>query len=165
MTAAAAFDPVADGRPAPARPASVPDANPTSSGASSGASAASSGGPPSAGDRLRALAITAIDRLAGVAATKVEELADRLGDMAADAAKGQLPGGVGGNALVKAGLAAMQGKNPVVAAVKGAVGAMSTGTKVLVALLLILVAVLSPVVLLVAALVLLVAAIVGAVKN
>lgn len=163
MTAAAAFDPVADGRPAPARPVSVPNRNPTASASSP--SSAASAGPPSAGDRLRALAVTAIDRLAGVAAAKVEEYADKLGDIAADAVKGQLPGGVGGNAMIRAGLAALQGQNPVVAAIKGAVGAMSTSTKVVVALLLILTAVLAPVVLLVLAIVLLVMAIVGAVKN
>lgn len=154
MTAAAAFDPVADGRPAPPRPSAVPDTP-----------AAPPSEPPSASDRLRAIAVTAIDRLAAAAATKVDEMADRLGDMAADAVKGNLPGGVGGNAALSAGLAALQGRNPVWAGIKGAVGAMSTTTKVLLALLLILLAVLSPVLVLVLALVLLVAAIVGAVKG
>ncbi|MEJ2861990.1 hypothetical protein [Actinomycetospora flava] len=150
MTAAAAFDPVADGRPAPPRPSAVPD---------------EPAGPPSASDRLRAIAVTAIDRLAAAAATKVDEMADRLGDMAADAVQGNLPGGVGGNAALRAGLAALQGKNPVWAGIKGAVGAMSTTTKILLGLALILVAVLSPVAILVLALVLIVAGIVGAVRS
>jgi uncharacterized paraquat-inducible protein A len=73
--------------------------------------------------------------------------------------------GVGASAALQAGLAAMQGRNPVWAAIKGGVSAMSPTTKVLLGLLLILTAVLSPVLLIVLALVLLVAAIVGAVKG
>jgi hypothetical protein len=123
--------------------------------------------PPSAGDRLRAVAVAMIDRLAAAATAKVEEVSDRLGDMAADAAKGALGGagagkGVFANAALQGGLAKLQGKNPVWAAIKGGVSAMSPGTKVLVGLLLILLAVLSPVALIVLALVLLVAAIAGA---
>jgi len=76
-----------------------------------------------------------------------------------------MPTGVGANALMKGVLAKMEGKNPVIAALKGAFGAMSTGTKIWLSLALILLAVLSPVALLVLALVLLVAAIVGAVKG
>ncbi|HSK59052.1 MAG TPA: hypothetical protein VK935_08370 [Actinomycetospora sp.] len=126
--------------------------------------------PPSASDRLRALAVTMIDRLAAAATAKVEEMSDRLGDMAADAAKGALDNagagkGVFANAVLQGGLAKLQGRNPVWAAIKGGVSAMSPTTKVLLSLLLILVAVLSPVVLLVLALVLLVAAIVGAVSG
>jgi hypothetical protein len=124
--------------------------------------------PPSASDRLRELAIVAIDRLAGAAAAKVEEVADRLGDMAADTVKGavgQAGLGVGATAALEAGKAKLAGKNPVWAAVKGGVGAMGAGQKVLLALALILTAVLSPVALIVLALVLLVAAIVGAVRG
>lgn len=148
MTAAA----VADDRPAPPAPAlaEVPS---------------TTGEPLSAGDRLKQVAIAALDRLAGAAVAKVEELSDQLGDMAADAVAGNMPTGVGANAMIKGLMAKMQGKNPVWGAIKGAVGAMSTTTKVLLALALILVAVLSPVALLVLALVLLVAAIVGAVKS
>jgi hypothetical protein len=122
---------------------------------------------PSASDRLRALAVTMIDRLAAAATAKVEEVSDRLGDMAADAAKGALDGagagkGVFANAMIQGGLAKLQGRNPVWAAIKGGVSAMSPTTKVLLGLLLILVAVLSPVLLIVLALVLLIAAIAGA---
>ncbi|WP_433781988.1 hypothetical protein ACQPX6_18985 [Actinomycetospora sp. CA-101289] len=130
-------------------------------------SAATSPAPPSAGDRLRAVAVAMVDRLAAAATAKVEEVSDRLGDMAADAAKGALGGagagkGVFANAALQGGLAKLQGKNPVWAAIKGGVSAMGPGTKVLVGLLLILLAVLSPVALIVLALVLLVAAIAGA---
>lgn len=155
MTTAAPGAAIEDGPPA-APP-------PVGSGATSVGS-----GPPSASERLRALAVTAIDRLAGVAAAKVEEAADRLGDLAADAAQGALGRagtGVGASAALRGGLAALQGRNPVWAAIKGAVSAMSTTTKVLLALLLILLAVLAPVLVLVLALVLLVAAIVGAVTG
>jgi uncharacterized paraquat-inducible protein A len=69
------------------------------------------------------------------------------------------------NALLQGGLAKMQGKNPVVAAIKGAFGAMSTSTKVITGLLLILAAVLAPVLLLVLALGLLIAAIAGAFSS
>lgn len=125
---------------------------------------------PAASDRLRALAVTMIDRLAAAATAKVEEVSDRLGDMAADAAKGALDGagagqGVFANAALQGGLAKLQGRNPVWAAIKGGVSAMSPATKVLLGLLLILVAVLSPVLLIVLALVLLIAAIVGAVSG
>jgi hypothetical protein len=153
MTAAAVTD-----QPTPSLPASRPTAAP-----------AAASGPPSASERLRALAITAIDRLAGAAAAKVEEVADRLGDMAADAVKGGAGGltggGVGATAALQGGLAALQGRNPVWAAIKGGVSAMSPTTKVLLGLLLVLLAVLAPVLVLVLALVLLVAAIVGAVKG
>ncbi|GLZ47526.1 hypothetical protein Acsp06_37110 [Actinomycetospora sp. NBRC 106375] len=126
--------------------------------AAASAGVAGTAAPPSAGERLQRLAVVLIDRLAAVAADKVEDFAGRLEELKAN-------GGVGLNALLAGGLAKLQGQNPVWAAIKGAVGAMSTTTKVLVALLLILVAVLSPVALLVLALVLLVAAIVGAVTG
>ncbi|GAA4728768.1 hypothetical protein [Actinomycetospora chibensis] len=148
MTAAAAVD----DRPAPQAPALAEAPQPT-------------GEMPSAGDRLKQLAIAALDKLAGAAVVKVEELSDKLGDMAADAVSGNMPTGVGANALMKGVLAKMEGKNPVIAALKGAFGAMSTSTKIWLSLALILLAVLSPVALLVLALVLLVAAIVGAVKG
>ncbi|WP_433026553.1 hypothetical protein [Actinomycetospora sp. CA-053990] len=149
MTAAAAVD----DRPAPQAPALAE------------APQATTEEMPSAGDRLKQVAIAALDKLAGAAVVKVEELSDKLGDMAADAVSGNMPTGVGANALMKGVLAKMEGKNPVIAALKGAFGAMSTGTKIWLSLALILLAVLSPVALLVLALVLLVAAIVGAVKG
>ncbi len=148
MTAAAAVD----DRPAPQAPALAEAPQPT-------------GEMPSAGDRLKQVAIATLDKLAGAAVVKVEELSDKLGDMAADAVSGNMPTGVGANALMKGVLAKMEGKNPVIAALKGAFGAMSTSTKIWLSLALILLAVLSPVALLVLALVLLVAAIVGAVKG
>jgi hypothetical protein len=150
MTAAAVLD---DDRPAPSLPETAEGAAPAQ---------------PSASDRLRALAIAAIDRLAGAAAEKVEEVADRLGDMAADAAKGAIGKaglGVGATAALEAGKAKLEGKNPVWAGIKGGVGAMSTGQKVLLGLALLLTAVLSPVALIVLALVLIIAAIVGAVTG
>jgi hypothetical protein len=111
------------------------------------------------GQRLERIAVALIDRLAAAAADKVDELADKLQDIA------QNPGGIGMTAAMRAGLAAMQGKNPVWAAIKGAASAMSTTTKVLIGLALILLAVLSPVALLVLALVLIIAAIVGAIRG
>lgn len=151
MTAAVADD----------RPAAPPLAE-AASGPGTGPAPA-----PSASDRLRALAVNMIDRLAAAATAKVEEASDRLGDMAADAAKGALDGagagkGVFANAMIQGAIAKLQGGNPVWAAIKGGVSAMSPTTKALLGLLLILVAVLSPVLLIVLALVLLIAAIVGA---
>lgn len=104
------------------------------------------------------LAVAAIDRAAGAIVSKVDDLSGMLEGV------GQ-GGGVGMNALLKGGMAALSGKNPVWAAIKGGVSAMSTTTKVMVALLLILTAVLAPVVLLVVALLLLVMAIVAAVRG
>ena len=112
MTAAAAVD----DHPAPQAPALAEAPQPT-------------GEMPSAGDRLKQVAIAALDKLAGAAVVKVEELSDKLGDMAADAVSGNMPTGVGANALMKGVLAKMEGKNPVIAALKGAFGAMSTSTK------------------------------------
>lgn len=126
--------------------------------AAPGATAATDTGAPTAGERLRDVAVALVDRLAAAAVAKVDEVADRLEDVTAQ-------GGVGASAAVRGGLAALQGRNPVWAAIKGAVAAMSTTTTVLVALLLIVLAVLSPVLVLVLALVLLIAAIVGAVSG
>ncbi|GAA4924170.1 hypothetical protein EV188_105246 [Actinomycetospora succinea] len=123
------------------------------------APAAASQHVPTNGERLQRIAVALIDRLAAAAVDKVDELADRLQDFA------QNPGGIGMTAMVQAGLAKMQGKNPVWAAIKGAVSAMSTTTKILLGLLLILVAVLSPVAILVLAIVLIIAGIVGAVSG
>lgn len=114
---------------------------------------------PTNGQRLERIAVALIDRLAAVAVDKVDQFADRLQDFAEN------PGGIGMTAAVRAGLAKMQGKNPVWAAIKGAVSAMSTTTKILIGLLLILVAVLSPVAILVLAIVLIIAGIVGAVRG
>ncbi|HEY2222616.1 hypothetical protein [Actinomycetospora sp.] len=104
------------------------------------------------------LAVAVIDRAAGALVAKVDDLSGMIEGL------GQ-GGGVGMNALISAGMAAMGGKNPVWAAIKGGVAAMGTTTKVMIALLLILTAVLAPVVLLVVALVLLVMAIVAAVRG
>ena len=115
--------------------------------------------PLSAGQRLAKVAsdllVAAIDRLAGAAADKVDDVVAKFDDIKAQ-------GGVGLNAMIAGGLAKLQGQNPVWAAIKGAVGAMSTSTKVWVGLLLILTAVLAPVVLLVLAILLIVLAIAGA---
>jgi len=104
------------------------------------------------------LAVAAIDRAAGAVVAKVDDLSGMLEGI------GQ-GGGVGMSALLSGGMAALGGKNPVWAAIKGGVAAMSTTTKVVVGLLLILTAVLAPVVLLVVALLLLVLAIVSAVRG
>lgn len=170
MTAAGAVDdrprPRRSPHPAP-RNASRP---PAAEAASDQAPSGTSGG---LAERAQTLIITVIDKLAAVAADKVEDLADSIQDAVAEGGGGLgalLPGGAGSggvlaSALMAGGLAKLEGKNPVWAGIKGAVGAMSTTTKVVTALLLILTAVLAPVALLVLALVLLVAAIVGAVSS
>ena len=104
------------------------------------------------------LLIAVIDRAAGLAVDKVDDLSGTLEEIKAS-------GGVGMSAALGGGLAKLAGKSPLIGAIKGAAAAMSTTTKVLIALALILTAVLAPVVLLVLALVLLVAAIVSAVRN
>ncbi|MCD2198114.1 hypothetical protein LQ327_32560 [Actinomycetospora endophytica] len=104
------------------------------------------------------LAVAVIDRAAGALVSKVDDVAGMLDGVGAG-------GGVGMNALISGGLAALGGKNPVWAAIKGGVAAMSPTTKVMVGILLILTAVLAPVVLLVVALLLLVLAIVAAVRG
>ncbi|WP_235157271.1 MULTISPECIES: hypothetical protein [Rhodococcus] len=67
-------------------------------------------------------------------------------------------------AVLKGAKAALTGKNPVWAAVKGLISGLSTRTKILLALLVVLVALLAPVLLVVALLVLLVAWLVAAVR-
>lgn len=121
------------------------------------------------GESLQTLLTTAVDRLAGAAADRVEDLAGSLKDLAGDPTK-LLSGAIGGggvlaSAVTAGGLAKLQGKNPVTAALKAGVGAMSTKTKVIISLLLILTAVLAPVVLLVVALGLLIATIGGAFSS
>ena len=141
---------------APARPAAREQDAPPQEGSPGREAAAPQASP---GQRLAKVAsdlvVAAIDRLAGAAADKVDDVVAKFDEIKAS-------GGVGLNAMISAGLAKLQGQNPVWAAIKGAVSSMSTSTKVVVALLLILTAVLAPVVLLVVALALLVAAIVGA---
>lgn len=166
MTAAPATDRRPDapgtsrGRP-PSRPARRPGTQPPAEQTDQ----PDPGTPASGGlaERAQQLLVTAIDRLAHAAAEKVDELAGKLDGIAEHGLDGQ--GGVGMNALLQGGLAKLQGKNPVWAAIKGAVSAMSTTTKVVVGLLLVLTAVLAPVALLVLAIVLLVLAIVGAVSS
>ncbi|MBD8052344.1 hypothetical protein ICV35_01525 [Rhodococcus ruber] len=67
-------------------------------------------------------------------------------------------------AVLKGAGAALTGKNPVWAAVKGLISGLSTRTKILLALLVVLVALLAPVLLVVALLALLVAWLVAAVR-
>ena len=117
-------------------------------------------------ESLQTLLATAVDRLAGAAADRVEGLAGSLKDLAGDPTK-LLSGALGGggvlaSAVTAGGLAKLQGKNPVTAALKAGIGAMSTKTKVIISLLMILTAVLAPVVLLVVALGLLIATAAGA---
>ena len=104
------------------------------------------------------LAVAVIDRAAGALVAKVDDVAGMLDGVGRE-------GDVGMNALISGGIGALGGKNPVWAAIKGGVAAMSTTTKVMVGLLLILTAVLAPVVLLVVALLLLVLAIVAAARG
>jgi hypothetical protein len=96
----------------------------------------------------------------GVAATlqTVDRLRDKLKDVTSRG--GVVMGAAGG--LVKA-LAA--GTNPIWGAVKGAIGGLSTKTKVLIVLALVLGALLGPVVLVVVLLALLVFAVVAAVRT
>ena len=118
--------------------------------------------PPSPGERIRTslqqLGVAAIDRAAGAAVDKVDDLSERLEEITAN-------GGVGLGAAFGAGNAMMAGKNPVWGAVMGAWGALSTGTKVAIVVGLVLLGLLGPVALIVALVVLLVVAIVKAVKS
>jgi hypothetical protein len=115
-----------------------------------------------AGERLKTcgerLAVAVIDRLAGIAADKVDDLSDQVEKMASG-------GGLKLGAIFGAGNALMAGKNPVVGAMKGAWGALGTGPKIAIIVGLVLLGVLSPVALLLLLVGLLVAAIVSAVKN
>lgn len=116
----------------------------------------------SPGQRLSAVAqqllVVAIDRLAGAAADKVDDMADQLEGIAQN-------GGVGIGAAFGAGQAYMAGKNPVWGAVKGGFGALSTGMKVALIAGLVLLGLLSPVALLLILVGLLVAAIVKATRT
>lgn len=114
------------------------------------------------GQRLAAAAqhllVVAIDRLAGAAADKAEDMAGQLEEIARN-------GGVGMGAAFGAGTAYMAGRNPVWGAVKGGFGALGTGMKVAIIAGLVLLGVLSPVALLLVLVGLLVAAIVKAVRT
>jgi hypothetical protein len=107
---------------------------------------------------LERLAAALVDRAAGAAVDKVDDLAGRLEGIAAN-------GGVGLAAAFGAGTAMMAGKNPVIGAMKGAWGALGTGTKVAIVLGLVLLGLLSPVALVLVLLGLLIAAIVKAAKT
>jgi hypothetical protein len=107
---------------------------------------------------LERLAAALVDRAAGVAVDKVDDFAEKLEGIAAN-------GGVGLGAAFGAGTAMMAGKNPVLGAVKGAWGALSTGKKVAIVLGLVLLGLLSPVALVLALVGLLIAAIVKAAKT
>ena len=98
-------------------------------------------------DRGAKAALGAVDRLSG----KLEDIADRGG-----AVTGAAAGGL---------KAFARGKNPVWGAVKGAIGGLSTKTKVLIVLALVLGLLLGPVALVVLLLGLLVFAIVVAVRS
>lgn len=153
MTSATAFEPAAT-EPAAAEPDAAPR-KPTRGVREDVA-------PPSPGERIRAslqrLAVAAIDKAAGAAVDKVDDLSERLEEVTAN-------GGVGLGAAFGAGNAMMAGKNPVWGAVKGAWGALSTGKKVAIVVGLVLLGLLGPVALIVALVVLLVVAIVKAVKS
>lgn len=115
-----------------------------------------------AGERLKIcgerLAVAVIDRLAGVAADKVDDLSDNLEKMASG-------GGLKLGALFGAGNALMAGKNPLFGAMKGAWGALGIGPKIAIIVGLVLLGVLSPVALVLLLVGLLVAGIISAVKS
>ena len=98
-------------------------------------------------DRGANAALGVVDRLSG----KLEDIADRGGALTGAAAGGLK--------------AVASGKNPVWGAVKGAIGGLSTTTKVLIVLTLVLALLLGPVMLIVLLLALLVFAIVAAVRS
>jgi hypothetical protein len=98
-------------------------------------------------DRGATAALGAVDRLSG----KLEDLAGR--------------GGVVGGAAAGGVKAVVRGKNPVWGAVKGAIGGLSTTTKVMIVLALVLALLLGPVVLLLLLVALLVLAVVLAVRS
>ena len=104
------------------------------------------------------LATALIDRAAGAAVDKVDDLAERLEGIASN-------GGVGLGAAFGAGTAMMAGKSPALGAIKGAWSALGTGAKVAIVAGLILLGLLSPVALVLVLLGLLIAAIVKAAKS
>jgi hypothetical protein len=107
---------------------------------------------------LRSLANVLIDRGAKAAVGAVDRLSGELEGIAGRG--GALTGAAAGGLKAVAG-----GRNPVWGAVKGAIGGLSTRTKVLIVLALVLALLLSPVVLLVLLLGLLVLAIVAAARS
>jgi hypothetical protein len=107
---------------------------------------------------LRRLGNVLIDRGAKGASRAVDRLSGKL--------EGIANGGGGLTGAAAGGLNAVaEGRNPVWGAVKGAIGGLSTRTKVLIVLALVLALLLGPVVLLVLLLGLLVWAIVAAVRS
>ena len=105
-----------------AEPAAAPA--PTSAAEVTAADAAAGAGPGKLVLRsLERLAVALVDRAAGAAVDKVDDVAEKLEGITAN-------GGVGLGAAFGAGSAMMAGKNPVWGAVKGAWGALSTGKKV-----------------------------------
>jgi hypothetical protein len=107
---------------------------------------------------LRRLANVLIDRGAKGASRAVDRFSGKL--------EGIANGGGGLTGAAAGGLKAVaEGRNPVWGAVKGAIGGLSTRTKVLIVLALVLALLLGPVVLLVLLLGLLVWAIVAAVRS
>ncbi|WP_018331851.1 hypothetical protein [Actinomycetospora chiangmaiensis] len=115
-----------------------------------------------AGERLKIcgerLAVALIDRLAGLAADKVDGLSDQVEKIGSG-------GGLKMGAIFGAGNALMAGRNPLFGAMKGAWGALGTGPKIAIIVGLVLLGVLSPVALLLLLVGLLIAGIVSAVKS
>ena len=107
---------------------------------------------------LRRLANELIDRGAKAASGAVDRLSGKLEGIAGRG--GALIGAAAGGLKAVAG-----GRNPVWGAVKGAIGGLSTRTKVLIVLVLVLALLLGPVVLVVLLLGLLVWAVVAAVRS
>lgn len=111
---------------------------------------------PEPAQRLRAageqVLVALIDRLAGMACEKVDDLAAGLEDAARN-------GGVGVGAAIGAGKAKLDGRSVVWGAIKGGFAALGVAAKVLVAV----VVALAPVFLVLAVVVLIVAALVWAI--
>jgi hypothetical protein len=107
---------------------------------------------------LQRLANVLIDRGAQAALDAVDRLSGKLEDISSRG--GALTGAAAGGLKAVAG-----GKNPVWGAVKGAIGGLSTKTKVLIVLTLVLGLLLGPVVFVVLLLGLLVFAVVAAVRS
>lgn len=109
---------------------------------------------------------TVIANLATTASNKIDEVVDKIGDVAA-ADLGDLA--ASGGPLTTAGLGAvravMSGKNPVWAALRGAWSGTSTKIKVVIVLCLVLILLLAPVFLVGVLLGLLIAAIVAAIRS
>lgn len=109
-------------------------------------------------DSIENLIITMIDKAARIAREKIEEWGEDLEQRVAES-------GPKAAAVLAGARAAAAGKNPVLGAIKGGFGALSTTMKILTIVGLVLLLLLSPVVAVLLLLALLVFAIVTAVRS